>query len=49
MAGKKQVIAKGEIFRQEHAHADLLEDHLKNPKFGFKCLHYSVSEASGNI
>jgi hypothetical protein len=22
---------------------------LKNPDYGFKCLHYSVSEASGSI
>ena len=49
MSGKRQMIAKGEIFKQEHAHADLLEDNQKNDNFGFKCLHYSVSEASGNI
>lgn len=49
MAGKRQVIAKGEIFKQEHAHAEHLEEHQKNKDFGFKCLHYSVSEASGHI
>lgn len=27
----------------------MLEDHQKNPKFGFSCLHYSVSEAAGAL
>ena len=49
MSGKRAVIAKGEIMKQEHAHADLIDDKLKNESFGFKCLHYSVSEASGSI
>jgi RecB family endonuclease NucS len=49
MAGKKPVVAKGEIFKQEHAHAEHIEENLKNEKFGFKCLHYSVSEASGSL
>mmetsp|Transcript_13616 Transcript_13616/g.23178 ORF Transcript_13616/g.23178 Transcript_13616/m.23178 type:complete len:475 (-) Transcript_13616:216-1640(-) len=49
MAGKRKVMAKGEVFRQEHRHAEHIEDHLKNDSFGFKCLHYSVSEASGHI
>jgi solute carrier family 8 (sodium/calcium exchanger) len=49
MNGKRPVIAKGEIMKQEHAHADLLDERVKNERFGFKCLHYSVSEASGNI
>ena len=49
MKGKRAVVAKGEIVRQEHLHADKLDDHLKNEHFGFKCLHYSVSEASGSI
>jgi solute carrier family 8 (sodium/calcium exchanger) len=49
MHGKRPVVAKGEIMKQEHAHADLLDEKVKNPNFGFKCLHYSVSEASGSI
>ena len=49
MSGKRQVMAKGEIFKQEHRHAEHIEEHLKNESFGFKCLHYSVSEASGHI
>jgi solute carrier family 8 (sodium/calcium exchanger) len=49
MNGKRPVIGKGEIIRQEHAHADLLDEKVKNEFFGFKCLHYSVSEASGSI
>lgn len=27
----------------------MLDDHQKNPKFGFSCLHYSVSEAAGAL
>jgi hypothetical protein len=49
MHGKRPAVAKGEIMKQEHAHADLLDEKVKNPNFGFKCLHYSVSEASGSI
>jgi len=49
MSGKKQVAAKGEIFKHEHMHSEFLEEHLKNELFGFKCLKYSVSEASGHI
>jgi len=33
----------------EHAHAEFLDEKLKNDQFGFACLHYSVSEASGHI
>ena len=29
--------------------ADNLDDNQKNDEFGFNCLHYSVSEASGSI
>lgn len=49
MTGKRQIVAKGEIVRKEHLHADGFEDREKNMNFGFKCLHYSVSEASGSI
>lgn len=49
LSGKKRIMAKGEIFKQEHAQAEFLDEALKNPKFGFKCLHYSVSEASGSL
>ena len=41
MTGKKPLIAKGEKIKFEHAKADDLEDHVKNPNFGFQCLHYS--------
>lgn len=47
--GKRPAIAKGEIIRQEHEHAEYLDEKLKNPDFGFSCLHYSVSEASGSL
>jgi len=44
---KKEAIAKGTILRRENKSAARLEEHLKNPNFGFSCLHYSVSEAAG--
>lgn len=47
--GKKREIAKGEIMKQEHAHAENLDSTDKNDSFGFECLHYSVSEASGSL
>ena len=46
LSGKRPVIAKGEIMKREHAHAEGLAESEKNPDFGFKCLYYSVSEAS---
>lgn len=49
MNGKRPVIAKGEVIKKEHRLAEHLEENMKNESFGFKCLHYSVSEASGNI
>jgi hypothetical protein len=49
MTGKKLAVAKGEIVKLEHAQASSLEDKDRNPNFGFKCLHYSVSEAAGKI
>jgi hypothetical protein len=29
--------------------ADNIDENLKNENFGFNCLHYSVSEASGSL
>jgi hypothetical protein len=49
MSGKRAIVAKGEIIRKEHLHADGFDEKEKNPNYGFKCLHYSVSEASGTI
>jgi len=49
MTGKRPVIEKGEIFKAEHALAENLDERMKNPDFGFKCLHYSVSESSGSL
>ena len=49
LSGKRPVIAKGEVMKTENAHADHIDESLKNENFGFKCLHYSVSEASGHI
>lgn len=48
-SGKRPAIAKGEVIKQEHAHAEYIEDKFKNPMYGFNCLHYSVSEASGSL
>jgi hypothetical protein len=47
--GKRPAIAKGEIMKQEHEHADFIDDKFKNDDYGFNCLHYSVSEASGSL
>lgn len=47
--GKRPAIAKGDIVREEHEHADYIDDKFKNDDFGFNCLHYSVSEASGSL
>lgn len=49
MGGKRPNIAKGQILKEEHSHADHLDVSLKNEFFGFKCLHYSISEASGTL
>jgi len=47
--GKRPAIAKGEILKQEHEHADFIDDKFKNDDYGFNCLHYSVSEASKSL
>lgn len=49
MTGKRPVIAKYEKMKLEHAHADQLDENVKNDDFGFVCLHYSVSESSGKL
>lgn len=49
MAGKRKVVEKYEVLKIEHAHAENLEEKDKNEDFGFNCLHYSVSEASGHL
>lgn len=49
LANKQKPIAKGQILKQELASAENIDEKLKNADFGFQCLHYSVSEASGSI
>jgi|TARA_B110000305_G_C19155235_1_gene499957 hypothetical protein len=49
LSGKKPIIAKYEKMKLEHAHADQLDETVKNEYFGFSCLHYSVSESSGKL
>ena len=39
-------LMKGQIYKFEHESADHLKHEDKNPNFGFKCLHYSVSESA---
>ena len=46
---KKEAIAKGQILRRENKKASVLKEEQKNSKFGFSCLHYSVSEAAGAL
>ena len=47
LSGKKPIIAKYEKMKLEHSQANQLDENVKNEYFGFKCLHYSVSESSG--
>ena len=49
LGARRPVVHKGEIIKQEHTHAEHIDAKLLNPDFGFKCLHYSVSEASGSL
>ena len=46
---KKEAIAKNQIVRRENKQASTLKESLKNPSFGFACLHYSVSEGAGSL
>jgi len=49
MAGKRPLVEKGQVMRQEMALAENVDEKEKNQYFGFKCLHYSVSEASETL
>jgi len=49
LLGKRPAIAKGEVFKRENKLAEHINDDEKNDDFGFNCLHYSVSEASGSL
>lgn len=42
-------MAKGEIYKAENEMADSIKDSEKNEQYGFRCLHYSVSEGAGSI
>ena len=46
---KREAVAKYAAFSRENMSANSLQDHQKNPSFGFACLHYSVSEAAKKI
>lgn len=47
LGGKKMEVAKHAVFKNELRSASHAEN--PHPQFGFTCLHYSVSEASGSI
>lgn len=47
LGGKKMEVAKHAVFKNELRSAKDAEN--PHPQFGFTCLHYSVSEASGSI
>lgn len=49
LTGKRPAIAKGEVFKRENKLAENINDEERNDDFGFNCLHYSVSEASGTL
>lgn len=49
MAASKPTVAKLEVVKYENAHASALAAKDKNQLFGFRCLHYSVSEACENV
>jgi len=42
-------VRKNQIYHKEEAHASKLDVGMLNENFGFHCLHYSVSEASGHL
>jgi hypothetical protein len=47
---KKITIEKGAKLKFEHLQADEQLDKTElNPEFGFRCLHYSISEAAGTL
>ena len=46
---KKDPVAKYAILRRENKQASSLAASQRNESFGFSCLHYSVSEASGSL
>lgn len=46
---KKDAIAKFAVLRRENKQASSLAASQRNELFGFSCLHYSVSEASGSL
>jgi len=43
---KRTIIEKGQVLKIEEKLAETISEDKKNSDFGFKCLHYSVSEAS---
>lgn len=47
LGGKKMEVAKHAVFKNELRSAKDAEN--PHPQWGFTCLHYSVSEASGSI
>jgi hypothetical protein len=46
---KKITIDKGAKLKFEHHQADAVDDKELNQDFGFRCLHYSISEAAEQL
>ena len=49
MSQGKRAVAKHEVAKFENLQAEYLDKHDRNEFFGFKCLHYSVSESIGKL
>ena len=47
LSGRPKIMAKGAVFKQELKSSEHVDN--KHEDFGFPCLHYSVSEASGSL
>ena len=45
--GHKEAIEKGAVIRTQNKSAEELSGNDRNYRFGFSCLHYSVSEGAG--
>ena len=49
MSAMQKQISKKQHYEKKELMADNFGEDIKNPEFGFQCLHYSVSEAVGKI
>lgn len=49
VGGARPLVKKDQTYRKEHLMATSFEKSQRNPKFGFRCLFMSVSEACGEL